>query len=50
MVSFRATHSSFALKSKAKRMAQLADVRKRRAVAYRLFAEKKRLHQNELQV
>lgn len=50
MLSFRTTHSLFALKSKAKRMAQLAADRKRRAVAYRLFAENKRLRQTEMQV
>lgn len=35
--------SSFALKSKEKRAAQLAEVRKRRAEIYKVFAEKRRV-------
>lgn len=48
--SFASTHSPSTLKSKAKRAAQLADVRKRRAEIYKLFAEKKRLQQKTLAI
>jgi len=44
------TPSSFALKSKAKRTAQLTAVRKRRREIYKLFAEKRRLQQEEIEL
>jgi hypothetical protein len=50
MLSFHATHSLSALKSKERRAAQLAEVRKRRGEIYKLFAERRRVQQKALQI